>query len=81
MADYEAGRRLYERWAREVVRVGGSVSAEHGIGKLKLALLAEMFGSQGIAEMRELRRLFDPASRLGRGNLFAPGASAGSPSR
>jgi D-lactate dehydrogenase (cytochrome) len=81
MADYEAGRRLYERWAREVVRVGGSVSAEHGIGKLKLALLAEMFGSRGIAEMRELRRLFDPAFRLGRGNLFAPGASAGSPSR
>jgi D-lactate dehydrogenase (cytochrome) len=77
--DYEKGRRLYEQWARKIVAVGGSVSAEHGIGKLKVALLEEMYGPGGLAEMRELRLFFDPHQRLNRGNLFAPAPSAPSP--
>ena len=77
--DYEKGRELYEQWARKIVAVGGSVSAEHGIGKLKVALLEEMYGPGGLAEMRELRLFFDPHQRLNRGNLFAPAPSAPSP--
>jgi D-lactate dehydrogenase (cytochrome) len=70
LADYERGRALYLGWAREVVAMGGTVSAEHGIGKLKTALLREMYGEQGIREMRRVKRLFDPQWILNVGNLF-----------
>jgi D-lactate dehydrogenase (cytochrome) len=69
--DYRRGRALYLEWARAVVGLGGSVSAEHGIGKLKTDLLREMYGEKGIAEMRELKSIFDPAGILNPGNLFA----------
>ncbi len=71
MGDYETGRRLYVEWAREIIRLGGTVSAEHGIGKLKIALLREMYGDKGIEEMKAVKRLFDPEFRLNRGNLFS----------
>lgn len=69
-AQYEAGRALYLDWARAVVAMGGTVSAEHGIGKLKTALMAEMAGPEGLANMRALKALFDPDNRLNPGALF-----------
>ena len=50
--------------------MGGSVSAEHGIGKLKTAFLEMMYGPEGIAQMRRLKEVFDPEGRLNPGNLF-----------
>jgi D-lactate dehydrogenase (cytochrome) len=65
-------KELYARWAAEVVAMGGTVSAEHGIGKLKKDLLRLMYGERGVGEMREVKRVFDPAGRLNPGNLFDP---------
>lgn len=70
LAEYDKGKALYLTWAREVIRRGGSVSAEHGIGKLKIALLREMYGDQGIAAMRAVKASLDPEGLLNRGNLF-----------
>jgi len=70
LADYERGKTLYRAWAEQVVAWGGSVSAEHGIGKLKVPMLQLMYGDTGIAEMRELKALFDPEGLLNAGNLF-----------
>lgn len=69
--EYERGRAVYLSWAREVIRMGGTISAEHGVGKLKVALLREMYGDEGIGQMQSLKRLFDPEGVLNRGNLFA----------
>ncbi|HNY25780.1 MAG TPA: FAD-binding oxidoreductase [Candidatus Sumerlaeota bacterium] len=68
--EYAQGRALYLDWAREVVSMGGSVSAEHGIGKLKRAFLELMYGPEMIDEMRALKRVFDPQGLLNPGNLF-----------
>jgi D-lactate dehydrogenase (cytochrome) len=70
MEEYDRGKALYLDWAKQVVEWEGSVSAEHGIGKLKTGFLALMAGDQGIAEMQGLKRLFDPQRLLNRGNLF-----------
>jgi D-lactate dehydrogenase (cytochrome) len=70
MEEYERGKSLYLSWARQVVEWGGSISAEHGIGKIKVPFLALMYGEEGIAEMRALKMLFDPGMTLNPGNLF-----------
>ncbi len=66
---YEAGKALYASWASSVAGMGGSISAEHGIGKLKAPLLKLMFGDEGIEQMRSLRLLFDPGQVLNPGDL------------
>ncbi len=72
LQEYELGKEIYLGWAREVIHhMGGTVSAEHGIGKLKVSLLQEMYGEEGIRQMREVKRAFDPGFRLNRGNLFS----------
>ena len=68
--EYEAGRRMYFDWARAAVAMGGTVSAEHGLGKIKTDLLAEMFSPADIEQMRAVKRAFDPAGLLCPGNLF-----------
>jgi D-lactate dehydrogenase (cytochrome) len=68
--EYQLGKQLYLQWARQAVAWGGTVSAEHGIGKLKTAFLAEMYSTEELAKMRAIKRIFDPAGLLGRGNMF-----------
>jgi D-lactate dehydrogenase (cytochrome) len=68
--DYTRGKALYIEWAKAVVAMGGTVSAEHGIGKLKVDLLRAMVGDDGLAQMRAVKRLFDPDFRLNRGNVL-----------
>jgi len=70
LEEYEKGKQLVSFWADQVVAMGGSVSAEHGIGKSKVPLLKKMVGPGGIAAMRQIKKTFDPAERLNRGNLF-----------
>ncbi|MGD9873423.1 MAG: FAD-binding oxidoreductase [Kiritimatiellia bacterium] len=70
-AEYEQGRMQYLEWASAVVKMGGTVSAEHGIGKIKAPFLQLMMGEQGIAEMRRIRKVFEPECRLNTGNLFS----------
>lgn len=68
--EYEAGKRLFARWAHEVTAMGGAVSAEHGVGKIKRDFLRIMYGDQAIAQMADAKVALDPRGILGRGNLF-----------
>ncbi len=68
--EYNTGKELYHKWAQRVVVMGGSVSAEHGIGKLKTGMLEIMVGAKGINEMRAVKKVFDPNGILNRGTLF-----------
>ena len=63
-------KELYRRMARRAVELGGTVSAEHGIGKLKKEFLEIMYGPEGMEEMRRVRRALDSGGLLGPGTLF-----------
>jgi len=70
MAEYERAKALYLELAALAVRLGGTISAEHGVGKLKKKLLALMYGPEGIAGMRRARLALDPQGLFGRGTMF-----------
>ena len=67
----EKARHLYGRFIAQAVMVGGTVSAEHGIGKLKSKYLHVMMGERYLNEMAEVKKAFDPKGILGRGNMIA----------
>lgn len=64
------GRSWMQAAAREAVRLGGTVSAEHGLGKRKRAFLELMFSPEEIASMRAVKSRLDPLWRLSPGTLF-----------
>ena len=55
---------------RKAVSLKGTVSAEHGIGKIKKPYLALMYGPAHIQEMVRLKKYFDPHCLLGLDTLF-----------
>jgi len=71
LAQYEKGKELYLTWAGAAVEMGGTVSAEHGIGKLKKEMLQKMYGEKGLLQMRAVKHCFDPSDILNTGNLFS----------
>lgn len=72
--ELQQARAYYDELARLAICLGGTVSAEHGIGKLKRHQLAWMVGPQTLEAFRRLKSRLDPAEILGRGNILEPSA-------
>jgi FAD/FMN-containing dehydrogenase len=68
--EFETGQELMLHLARHAVELGGTVSAEHGLGKRKAHLLALQYTPAQIQSMREVKLRLDPQWLLNRGNLF-----------
>jgi len=66
-----AAREVYKQFIARAVGVGGTISAEHGVGKIKRDYLRALYGDEHVRRMAALKRAFDPACILGRGNIFA----------
>lgn len=56
--------------ARHAVALGGTVSAEHGLGKRKTHLLKLQYAPEHLQAMAAVKRRFDPQNILGRGTLL-----------
>jgi glycolate oxidase len=54
----------------EAIRLGGTITGEHGVGVAKKTFLAKMAGDAQMRVMRELRRTLDPNSILNPGKMF-----------
>jgi FAD/FMN-containing dehydrogenase len=67
----ERASALLQEFAAYAVSLGGTVSAEHGLGKRKARLLALQYSPEEIDAMRAIKQRFDPHWLLGRGTLFA----------
>jgi D-lactate dehydrogenase (cytochrome) len=60
----KAGEEAMRRIAKTAAGMGGTVSAEHGLGRLKADFLRYMRTPQEIEGMRAIRRSFDPDGLL-----------------
>ena len=77
-AQMERARELYTSLARTAVALGGTVSAEHGVGKKRVWLdggrtapyLELMHGAHGMQALSELKSQLDPAWILNRDTLI-----------
>jgi D-lactate dehydrogenase (cytochrome) len=70
--EYKTAKKIYAELCEKAVKLGGTISAEHGIGKLKRNYLLKMFGEERIQQMAAIKRQLDPNKILGIGNIFDP---------
>jgi FAD/FMN-containing dehydrogenase len=54
------------------IELGGTISAEHGIGVAKVQWLERLKGPETFAALRAIKHALDPAGTLNPGVLFAP---------
>jgi D-lactate dehydrogenase (cytochrome) len=71
--DMIRGRDAIFEIARGVIGMDGAPLAEHGVGRseLKQRLLRELYGDDGIGQMRAVKRALDPTWKLAPGVLFS----------
>jgi len=63
---HEAFHEIFE----EAIRLGGTITGEHGVGLAKKSFLPRFAGDAQMRVMRELRRALDPKGILNPGKLF-----------
>ena len=68
--ELDLGHEVIRNWARKVSEMGGTVSAEHGTGKLKRDLAQIMYGKEKLEQMRAFKNIFDPKGILCPGNII-----------
>jgi glycolate oxidase len=56
----------------EAIRLGGTITGEHGVGIAKKAFLPKFAGDAQMRVLRELRRTLDPNGILNPGKMFDP---------
>lgn len=68
--EYIKAKKLYLEFCKKAVGFGGTVSAEHGIGKLKKEYFRLMYKPDEILQIYEIKKILDPNLILGVGNIF-----------
>jgi D-lactate dehydrogenase (cytochrome) len=63
-------KEMYMKCLIKGLSMGGTVSAEHGIGKIKHEYLKMMYGEKGIEDMLRIKKIFDPFGLVGPDNLL-----------
>jgi D-lactate dehydrogenase (cytochrome) len=73
LAEYESGKAAILKFGRAVIELGGSPLAEHGVGRnpIKQELLLQLYGSEGVEQMRAVKRALDPGFKLAPGVIFS----------
>ncbi len=68
--EFKKSRLVYAEFVKKAMSLGGTVSAEHGIGKLKHQFLEIMYGKDNLKQMALLKKSLDPSCILGLDNIF-----------
>ncbi len=55
---------------RTAIRLGGTLTGEHGVGSLKMRWLRDELGSEQLTIQRQIKHVFDPKGLLNPGKVF-----------
>lgn len=72
--EFENGNTARKQLFEFVIKLGGTLSGEHGIGITKAEFMPLEIEPRALAVMKRIKQLFDPANILNPGKIF-PGAS------
>jgi glycolate oxidase len=78
-AQHRAALEVSQEILRVCIRLGGTISGEHGIGLEKIPMMSEIYAPDDLATMRRLRQAFDPGGLLNPGKVLPDDASGGAP--
>ncbi len=70
LEEFDRAEAAYAKLARQAVKLKGTVSAEHGIGKARIPYLEMMVGRKGLLEMARVKKALDPGGILNPGDIF-----------
>jgi glycolate oxidase len=73
----EAALEVSHEILRMCIRMGGTISGEHGVGIEKRPMMRELFAEDDLAVMGRLRRAFDPGETLNPLKILPGGAGCG----
>jgi D-lactate dehydrogenase (cytochrome) len=68
--EYQEALQIYDKVIDLSLDLGGTVSAEHGIGKLKKKYLVRMYGQDKVNEMKKIKSILDSKMLLNIGTMF-----------
>jgi len=68
--DYTKAHKAVEEIFSETIRLGGTLSGEHGIGTSKAPYLSMELSTEVIETMKSIKRVFDPNNILNPGKIF-----------
>ena len=74
--ELERAHATNDRICQAAVDLGGTVTAEHGVGIEKTHLLEYQYGAEGVEAMRRIKRAFDPNNVLNPGKIAPPEGEA-----
>ena len=70
-AEYLKAKEYIRKFCELAVVLKGTISAEHGIGKIKKDLLKLMFSPEHLKQMARIKSIFDPCRILNLDNIFS----------
>ncbi len=68
--EYGQAADLYDQINKLALSFGGTIAAEHGVGKKKKHYLPLMFSRETLQDMQSIKKVLDPAHLFGQNNLF-----------
>jgi D-lactate dehydrogenase (cytochrome) len=68
--EWQRAEQVYDGMIERALRVGGTVTGEHGIGLGKRAKLVEEYGGDVVELMRSIKSAWDPQGILNPGKIF-----------
>jgi D-lactate dehydrogenase (cytochrome) len=70
LKEMKEGLLIYREFAKKAVDLGGTISAEHGVGKIKKEFFSIMFSDKELKEMKAVKHALDPGCMLNPGNML-----------
>jgi len=68
--EFEKGMIIFREFITKSIENGGTISAEHGVGKIKKQYLKQMYPEYVINGFKSIKKALDPKLILGRGTMF-----------